>query len=375
MGIYDRDYMYRSSDDGPTIKANKKTSLVLLFVLIGVFLATYMLPDNPRFLSAYPKNKQCQILPLKWDGNADGTVTISDLPITLKKVVRYPGRLAALRIEQTPLGVFLEINTAKCSSTHEIVFNAAFWSVVCLTLLGFSIFVGTSILSLGYRALNKSGGPSIKFLPVSNAWGIYAVCLPVSALVLWVEPNAFIAAPKSNPRTGTAAAPQGDKLRRADPLDSNTAEEPSRDPGSVEPLPKASPEPATYVREVLTLTNEARSTPQSCGTEAFPPANALELSGSLTNAAISHAEDMARLGYFSHSSQDGRQLADRVNATGYSWRTIGENIAKGQRSPKQVVAGWIISPGHCKNIMNPNFKQIGIGRSGAYWVQVFGTAK
>ncbi|NDD15327.1 MAG: CAP domain-containing protein, partial [Betaproteobacteria bacterium] len=132
---------------------------------------------------------------------------------------------------------------------------------------------------------------------------------------------------------------------------------------------------AAYISEVLILTNEARSRPQSCGAESFPPANALELSNSLTGAAIGHAEDMARLGYFSHSSQDGRQLADRVNATGYSWRTIGENIAKGQRSPKQVVAGWVNSPGHCKNIMNPNFKQIGIGRSGAYWVQVFGTTK
>lgn len=394
MGIYDRDYMKRSNVDGQTVRANargsvsskaqprllavstNKTLSLLLFILIAALLATYSLSDGPRFLSAYPKNKQCQILPLKWDVNADGVVTISDLPLTLKKVVRYPGRLAALKIEQTPVGIFLEIKTAKCSTAHEMVFNAVFWSVVCLTLLGCAIFVVTSIFSLGYRALNKSGGPSIKFLPVSNAWAIYAVCLPVSALVLWVEPNAFIAAPKSNPRPGSAVVPQSEKLGRAEPRDSSASEEgATRGPGFVESLPKASNETAAYISEVLILTNEARSRPQSCGAESFPPANALELSNSLTGAAIGHAEDMARLGYFSHSSQDGRQLADRVNATGYSWRTIGENIAKGQRSPKQVVAGWVNSPGHCKNIMNPNFKQIGIGRSGAYWVQVFGTTK
>ena len=58
---------------------------------------------------------------------------------------------------------------------------------------------------------------------------------------------------------------------------------------------------------------------------------------------------------------------------GYNWRTYGENIAKGYANEKDVIEGWINSEGHCRNIMNPNFQEIGIGKEGEYWTQVFGT--
>ena len=68
---------------------------------------------------------------------------------------------------------------------------------------------------------------------------------------------------------------------------------------------------------------------------------------------------MAANNYFSHTSQDGRSFVDRINATGYVWSTIGENIAAGYPSVNAVVDGWMASDGHCANIMNPQFRDVG----------------
>ena len=86
---------------------------------------------------------------------------------------------------------------------------------------------------------------------------------------------------------------------------------------------------------------------------------------------------MATKNYFSHTSLDGRTVAQRITATGYAWRAIGENIAAGQTTPEQVVAGWLQSEGHCRNIMNPAYQELGVGyaQDGSYgttWVQDFG---
>jgi uncharacterized protein YkwD len=56
--------------------------------------------------------------------------------------------------------------------------------------------------------------------------------------------------------------------------------------------------------------------------------------------------------------------------TGFSY---GENIAFGQRSEREVMQGWLSSPGHCKNIMSKTFKEMGVSRVGDYWTQVFAT--
>lgn len=70
--------------------------------------------------------------------------------------------------------------------------------------------------------------------------------------------------------------------------------------------------------------------------------------------------DMAAQNYFSHISKDGRSLVDRINATGYAWSTIGENIAAGHATVDAVVDGWIASDGHCANIMNPAFQDVAL---------------
>jgi uncharacterized protein YkwD len=69
---------------------------------------------------------------------------------------------------------------------------------------------------------------------------------------------------------------------------------------------------------------------------------------------------MVTANFFSHTGSNGSTLAQRVNATGYAWSSLGENIAAGQTSVNSVVDGWIASPGHCANIMNPAFVEMGL---------------
>lgn len=100
---------------------------------------------------------------------------------------------------------------------------------------------------------------------------------------------------------------------------------------------------------------------------------ALKLSARLSKAAQGHADDMAAQGYFSHSSADGRSWDDRVRAAGYP-KPGGENIAAGYTDGFDVVAGWLDSPGHKRNIMDCAFTRVGYGynATGGYWVQDFG---
>ncbi|GIH29524.1 hypothetical protein Aph01nite_78340 [Acrocarpospora phusangensis] len=95
----------------------------------------------------------------------------------------------------------------------------------------------------------------------------------------------------------------------------------------------------------------------------------------LHTAARNHSADMSAKNYFSHDSQDGRSFVDRIKATGYSFSSIGENIAKGQSSAAEVVRGWMNSQGHRENILNCSYTQIGVGyvaAGGPYWTQDFG---
>ena len=132
---------------------------------------------------------------------------------------------------------------------------------------------------------------------------------------------------------------------------------------------------AGYETEVLRLANLRRKAGASCGTIAYVPAPPLTMSPALRCAARLHSKDMSDRGYFMHTTPEGITFSTRIDRAGYVWRTVGENIASGYTSPQAVVDGWMGSPGHCKNIMNPAFTQIGVGMYGAYvWTQDFGAA-
>lgn len=129
---------------------------------------------------------------------------------------------------------------------------------------------------------------------------------------------------------------------------------------------------------VLQLVNDARAQARRCGPNLMPAAPALRLNAQLSNASRTHALDMLRHNYFDHTGSDGSTPAQRVNATGYQHELVGENIASGPQSAPEAVQGWLSSPGHCQNIMDARFTQMGLGyaasHSGAprvYWVQDF----
>ncbi|MDX2272677.1 MAG: CAP domain-containing protein [Cyanobacteriota bacterium] len=153
---------------------------------------------------------------------------------------------------------------------------------------------------------------------------------------------------------------------------------PSRRP-TPNPTSQPSPSPTsnpnnTFAQEVVNLTNQER---QKAG---LAP---LTVQSSLTQAAQSHAQDMALKDYFSHTGKDGSSPATRAQRAGYPSGYVGENIAAGYTTPQAVVQGWMNSSGHRANILNPNYKHIGVGYyylandTGSvnythYWVQVFG---
>jgi uncharacterized protein YkwD len=133
----------------------------------------------------------------------------------------------------------------------------------------------------------------------------------------------------------------------------------------------------TSAPRVLQLVNEVRARGSRCGGKAFGPAPPLQLSGTLDSVAAEHAMDMARHEYFEHVDLGGHTPADRVRASGYREKLVGENIAYGPTSADEVVAGWLHSTGHCENIMDPRFVEMGLalapGRNsqhGLYWDQL-----
>lgn len=102
----------------------------------------------------------------------------------------------------------------------------------------------------------------------------------------------------------------------------------------------------------------------------------LVASTELSNVARKKSEDMAQKNYFSHTSPTYGSPFDMMKSFGISYRTAGENIAKGQLTAQSVVNAWMNSSGHRANIMNPSFNKIGVGHFKSsngtnYWTQMF----
>ncbi|HEX9950587.1 MAG TPA: CAP domain-containing protein [Rubricoccaceae bacterium] len=128
---------------------------------------------------------------------------------------------------------------------------------------------------------------------------------------------------------------------------------------------------ATPWAEMLSAVNRARAAGQNCGGTYSPSARALVWNERLEVAAANHTVDMASHQYFDHVGTDGSRVGDRTTHAGYAWRAVGENIARGQRNVNEVVADWISSPSHCRNLMDPRFIEMGASEQGQYWTQVF----
>lgn len=119
-------------------------------------------------------------------------------------------------------------------------------------------------------------------------------------------------------------------------------------------------------RQILNLVNEER---------AAAGLSALTLDSSLTDAAQLKAQDMADNNYFSHTSPTYGTPFQMLSSLGISYKTAGENIAKGQKSADAVMTAWMNSEGHKANILNSGYGKLGVGyvnqNGTTYWVQIF----
>ena len=130
--------------------------------------------------------------------------------------------------------------------------------------------------------------------------------------------------------------------------------------------------------DVLRETNRARARGATCGEYgAFEPTKPLAPDARLQRAAQDHANDMRENDFYGHSGADGSAPGARMRRAGFEGSPAGENIAHGQSTAAEVVQGWVKSPGHCRNLMNPSATKLGVGVAasmsrGKLWVQNFG---
>ena len=135
-------------------------------------------------------------------------------------------------------------------------------------------------------------------------------------------------------------------------------------PGQQINIPTVSSSTTAFETEVVRLVNQRRAE------HGLMP---LTLDWQLSRVARYKSQDMKDLGYFSHTSPTYGSPFQMMKSFGISYRTAGENIAKGYASPEAVVNSWMNSPGHRANILNSTYTHIGVGYvpSGNYWTQMF----
>jgi uncharacterized YkwD family protein len=175
-------------------------------------------------------------------------------------------------------------------------------------------------------------------------------------------------APKPTPAPTPAPAPKPTPAPAPKPTPAPT---PAPAPKPT-PAPTPAPAPTTgefsaYQQEVLNIVNKERT---SRGLSA------LKFNTEVSKVATLKSQDMIDKGYFDHNSPTYGSPFDMMKKFGITYRSAGENIAMGQRSPQEVMTAWMNSDGHRKNILNSSFTEIGIGiakdKNGRlYWTQMF----
>ncbi len=159
--------------------------------------------------------------------------------------------------------------------------------------------------------------------------------------------------------------PGGDCTQK--PGDNDTVQKPGNNDTVQKPeIPDISVDSSVsaYEKKVVVLVNEIR---KEYGLSE------LKLNTKLCAVARAKSQDMKDNNYFSHTSPTYGSPFDMMKSFGISYRTAGENIAMGYRTPEEVVDGWMNSEGHRANILNGSFKEIGMGHvaNGNYWTQMF----
>ena len=179
------------------------------------------------------------------------------------------------------------------------------------------------------------------------------------------------AASKPKPKPAPAPAPAPAPVAQA-PDTEAPAPQPEPDPAPAPapaPAGSATPGSSSAAAQVVALTNAER---------AKAGLGALTVSGKLTAAAAAHSADQASHNTMTHTGSNGSSMSQRISATGFAWRALGENVAMGYANANSVMTGWMNSPGHRKNILTPGFTMIGVALAAAadgslYWTMDLAT--
>jgi uncharacterized protein YkwD len=152
---------------------------------------------------------------------------------------------------------------------------------------------------------------------------------------------------------------------------------------------------ASLKQSYLDAINTARAVSRECGTVSYDAVPALAWSDELYRSAYEHSQDLALSNTFAHEGSNtdsdwtaktlnlgrGSSMSERVTNNGYNnWTNVGENISAGRTTVQQAIDGWIESAGHCANLMNPSFTEVGLAQFvytnssyQTYWTQTFGS--
>ncbi|WP_110933518.1 CAP domain-containing protein [Paenibacillus bouchesdurhonensis] len=184
--------------------------------------------------------------------------------------------------------------------------------------------------------------------------------------VKWYIPSL----PAPGNQTETPQAPQKETPTAPSQKPTTPSQKPSTDNGtttapttpSKDNNTSGQTDEASFAAQVVDLVNKERSK------AGLKP---LATQDDLTKVAVAKAADMRQNGYFDHQSPTYGSPFDMMKQFGVSYSYAGENIAKGQRTPAEVMNAWMNSEGHRQNIMSANFTNIGVAYDNGYWVQEF----
>ena len=136
------------------------------------------------------------------------------------------------------------------------------------------------------------------------------------------------------------------------------------------------------IMRTINYINGIRAHAQSCGDKHYDPVNKITWNEILFTAAYNHSQDMAQHDFLNHTGSDESIAATRISNAGYDWKVVAENISGGTETPEQTIDRWMASPGHCHNLMNPNYTEIGMACAisagseyGVYWTLVLASSQ
>lgn len=363
-------FMKKAIENLAVLKAySKNNKPVVAFFISCILTAALLNPISnishyalhgvyPKYSKATIKNLNSSCIPNKInsDPNGDGIFSYTDLSYLATNAYQNTAIFISIGLQDTKFGNFFEINRNSCNTILIISLNTLSWTVLVSYLI-FLLHVLLELIKHLFRNLflrKVNLGLSENYLQI-----IYQRSLPkrfrlkwiryVTLLFIIVGIISYISSYAANSKQSKSAEKNNQSTKPE-----SKANNPTKNSSQKDHLA-----PQDYRIVALNLINDVRSKGVNCGDRYFPSTAPLKLNTLLDNAALVHAINMAEMNFFSHTDLSGKGPSFRVEAQGYRWSAVGENIAAGHTSISEAVKGWVKSPGHCSNFMDSRFTEMG----------------